>query len=135
MQNHIICNQRTRCVIPQLILTSKRKGTRLREGQRIRSLPLPSPSLAHFTIRHPAQPKFQFDVPGFTPEEKGLRFASADRGGVINKAEQFAARESSLQELAAIAGTCASADMAGAVNCYIRPSLTRAAERRRMNLR
>ena len=40
-----------------------------------------------------------------------------------------------LEELATIAGTCASADMAGAVNCYIRPSLTRAAERRRMNLR
>src|SRR6516165_4944646 len=45
VRNHIICNQRTRGVIPQLTLASKRESTRLGEGHHISSPTLPSPTL------------------------------------------------------------------------------------------
>src|SRR5262249_18356475 len=84
VHNHIICNQRTRCVIPQLTLASKRESTRLggRAAHQLPySTPLPSPTLQFAT---PPSPNSSLMSP-FYARRKELTFASADRGGVITR--------------------------------------------------
>ena len=86
----IICNQRTRGVIPQLTLASKRESTRLGEGQHISSPTLPSPTL-QFAI--PPSPNSSLMSPVLRQKKKTqVCFSKPWRRD--NKAEHFAARES-----------------------------------------